>query len=91
MRKHTLIKIAFAAIVAGASLPAMAQSGSSGSSGTSGSAGLGIDFAGLSTASGTGNPYISLPGSSNPGRMGGPIEGLREHFTKTKPSQRSSF
>lgn len=88
MRKHTLIKIAFAAIVAGASLPAMAQSGSSG---TSGSAGLGIDFAGLSTASGTGNPYISLPGSSNPGRMGGPIQGLREHFTKTTPSQRSSF
>lgn len=86
MRKHTLIKIAFAAIVAGASLPAMAQSGSSG---TSGSAGLGIDFAALTTVSGTGNPSISLPGSSNPGRMGGPIQGLREHFTKTK-AQRSS-
>lgn len=90
MRKHTLIKIAFAALVTGASLPAMAQSGSggSGSSGSSGSAGLGIDFAAATTVSGTGNPAIGLPGSSANGTLGGPVAGLAGHFAKAPGGHR---
>jgi hypothetical protein len=80
MRKNFLNKMAVAAIVAGASLPAFAQSGSSG---TSGSAGLGIDYGALVTVSGSGNPSISLPGSAAPG-MGGPIAGLAQHFGKRR-------
>ncbi|MGH6707568.1 MAG: hypothetical protein ACREEK_01235 [Bradyrhizobium sp.] len=87
MRKHILIKMALAAIVAGASLPAMAQSGSGGGgsgTGLSGSAGLGIDYAALTTVSGSGNPSISLPGKAAPDTLGGPITGLARHFSRAK-------
>ncbi len=81
MRKHILIKMAAAIVIAGASVPAMAQSGSSG---TSGSAGLGIDYGALASVSGTGNPGIALPGKSATGTLGGPIAGLARHFSRNK-------
>ncbi len=56
---------------------------SSGSSGSSGSAGLGIDYGALIPAS---NPTASLPTSET--QLGGPIAGLRDHFSKIERSRR---
>lgn len=85
MNKQILIATV-AALGLGASGLALAQtsSGSGGtSSGSSGSAGLGIDYGALIPAS---NPSTALPTSQT--QLGGPIAGLRDHFSKIERSRR---
>lgn len=88
MNKQILIA-GCAALGLGISGLALAQttSGSggtgSGSSGSSGSAGLGIDYGALIPAS---NPTASLPTTET--QLGGPIAGLRDHFSKVEDSRR---
>ncbi|NKF23273.1 hypothetical protein [Solimonas marina] len=81
-----MIRMSAATLAVALAAPAFAQSSgtgaTSGSSGTSGSAGLGIDYAALVAAGGTGNPGVGTPGPNQGQTLGGPIAGLQKQFSK---------
>ncbi|NGY03604.1 hypothetical protein [Solimonas terrae] len=80
--RNFMIKMSLAALVVAVSAP-VAMAAPSGTSGVSGSAGLGIDVGANIAASGSGDPYLSVPpGGQADGTLGGPVAGLIDKFSK---------